>query len=163
MGVSTKLYLHPKWELDDIITVLERTQNAKVEVKSHHETSLGFFDLNVGNRQIATFVNSNSIPIGIFTELHLSADEQAHKIFRDLAEVLCGLFQPYNTNETYEVICSKLSDDDAMPYFVKYAILHDGVDPDDLKGILKSIKKWHDEIPNTKQDAIYQQIKELGI
>ena len=34
MGVDTKLYLNTRWELDDIKTVLERTQGKKVTIRS---------------------------------------------------------------------------------------------------------------------------------
>jgi len=169
MSVSAKLYLNPKWELDDIITVLERTQKQKVKVVSCHQTSAGFFYLIMGKRQISAFVNSDSLPIGIFTELHLGANEEATKIFRDIAQVLGGLLQPEDSKEEYEIIYSKLSADNGMPYFVKYAILHDGVEPDDLKGILKSIGKWYKDMiasnvfSSTKDDTIYKQLRDLDV
>lgn len=163
MSVDTKLYLNPKWELEDIITVLERTQGKKVKVESCHKTSPGMFHFNVGDRMITVFTNHET-PIGTVTYLSLGANNEAIKIFRDVAEILGGLLQPEDTREIHEMIQGKLDDEDAMPYFVKYAILHDGIEPDDLKGLLDSVKKWYGEISIAdKHDPIYQHLKELGI
>lgn len=166
MGIDTKLFLNPKWELRDIITVLERTQGKKVKVKAFGESDswlVGMFHLDIDDRMITIFVNHET-PMGVVTYLSLSANEKAIKIFRGIAEVLGGLLQPEDTREIYEMIEGKLYDEDAMPYFAKYAILHDGVEPDDLKGILESIKKWYGEHSmSDKDDTIYQHLKELGI
>jgi hypothetical protein len=165
MSTDTRLYLNPKWELRDIITILERTQDKPVKVKVFGEEDthlVGMFYLYVGERQITVFTNADT-PIGTMTYLSLGANAEAVKIFKDIAEVLGGLLQPEDYKENFEMIQSKLNNDDAMPYFIKYAILHDGVEPNDLKGVLASMKKWFSEVSKSDSDIINQQMKELGI
>ncbi len=166
MGTDTHLYLNTRWGLDDIKKVIERTQNAKVEVIAHSDNMLlGYFHFTVGERQI--FVGTNcQTPIGTATYLSLSANEQAHKIFKDIASILGGILEYYDSDGKCEMIRGAMDDDDGIPYFVKYAILVDGIQNHDFKGLIKSINKWYDEYDKGKKpdiiDTLTKAIAEEG-
>ena len=62
---------------------------------------------------------------------------------RSIAECLGGLVMDNDCDGELEMIQGSTSTEDATPYFVNYAITHDGIDPDDIEGILKSRQKWY--------------------
>src|SRR5574343_883850 len=162
MGVDTHLYVSTDYSLEEIKAVIERTQKCKVKIQPCKD-SPNYYDLIMSTgRQIFCHTPTDT-PIGNATYLKLHADNDAHKIFRDIAEVLGGLFQPYDYNDKCELIQGKLWKESELPYFLRYAIINDGIEPDDLQGLLNSIKKWYGRIkPNDKDSGIYQLANKLG-
>lgn len=150
MGVDTHLYLSSKWQLRDIKTVLERTQHKDVKIIACESFNIGCFQIYVGKREIFTITNSHS-PLGSATWMSLHADDEAHQIFKDIANVLGGIIEYYDTDGKCEMFDGAISDENGIAYFVKYAILHDGVDIDDFKGFIQSVNKWFDETSGTKK------------
>jgi len=159
MSVTTNLYLNTRWELDDIKKVIERITGEKVEVTSNHDTSIGFyhFILPKMQRQISVFTDSRT-PIGHATSLSLGANEQGHKLLKDIAEVFGGIYIDNDCEGKAEIINGAMDEGDALPYFIKYAIVDDGVDADDINGFLKSMHTWHQRIEANKEPATLQRI-----
>jgi len=165
MSVCTILHLNTRWELNDIKTVIERVTKDKVEVRSNHDTSIGFywFMLTKKKRQISVFTN-NKTPIGSTTYLSMGANEEGHKILKAIAEVFGGIYMDNDCDGKYEFIEGNISDGDALAYFLKYAVVDDGIGKDDLKGFLNSMNKWYDRInkgnnPIDKPEAIQKSLK----
>ncbi len=49
-----------------------------------------------------------------------------------------------------------------MPYFVKYAIIEDGVDHHDLEGLIKSMRRWYRKISqHYGDDKIEKQLSHI--
>ena len=149
MGVDTQLYLSTRWEADDIKAVLERTCEKEVDVISHHNISVGFFTFNVGQRRISVFMN-NFTPLGSLTLLSMRADEESHRILKGVARTLGGLFMPYDTDGLCDWIDGGMNDHNGLPYFVKYAIVEDGIDPHDADELLASMKRWREQMKGAK-------------
>jgi hypothetical protein len=165
MSICTQLYLNTRWELDDIKTVIERVTGDKVEVKSNHDTSIGFywFLLTKKKRQISVFTN-NRTPIGSTTYLSMGANDEGHKILKAIAEVFGGIYVDNDCDGKCELINGNIDDGDALAYFLKYAIVDDGIKKDDLKGFIKSMNQWYDRInkgvnPLDKPDSIQKALK----
>ena len=147
MGVDTHLYLNPKWELRDIITVLERTQKKPAEVKVHNGSLLGCYEFYVGKNKRRIFVIVNTdLPTGAVTYMSMNSDDESLKIFRDVAKVLGGILMERDSDGECEIIEGNMNEEDALPYFLKYAIVDKGIDPDDTQALLKVKKQWEKEI-----------------
>ncbi len=94
-----------------------------------------------------------AIAIGTFTLLSRGA--QGIKLFRDIAEVTGGLLQTSDYNGTLEIIEGKVTENNALPYFLRYAIVNDGIKPDDIEGLQNSMSRWYDECsPDKKPDYL---------
>lgn len=143
---TAHLYLNPRWQLDDIVRVIERTQEDKVEVVSHHNITPGFFHFNLkkSQRSIAVFINS-CFPTGTVTYLSLRSDEQAHKIFRDIAEVFGGVIEWNDCDGKCEIFNGNLWDENGLAYHLLYAVVEDGIKPGDIKALIKSYNDWRDK------------------
>ena len=148
MSVDTNLYLNPKWEIRDIARVAELTQGKETKTEALGGSLVGCFNIFVGDRRIFAIIN-NQTPIGTMTYLSLGANEEGKKILRDIAEVLGGLFMDNDFDSKCELIEGNASEHDALPFFVKYAIVHDGIDPDDIEAFLKSMQGLRKELDNT--------------
>lgn len=148
MSVNTILYLNPKWEIRDIATVAERTQGKEVRVEALQGSIVGCFNIFVGDRRIFAITN-NQTPIGVATYLSIGANEGGKRILRDIAEVLGGLFQPEDYNENYELIQGEVYEGNGLPFFIKYAIVNDGIDPKDTEAFLQSMQKLRKELNDT--------------
>ena len=145
MGVDTKLYLSTRWEADDIKTVLERTSGETVTVRSNHGIAVGFYSFDVGNRSIWVHLNYHTA-VGPLTMLAMRADEESHLLLRRVALTLGGLFMRYDSDEQCELIEGAMNEHDGLPYFVKYAIVNDGIDPRDIDALAESKKRWHEHV-----------------
>ncbi len=149
MGVDTHLYLSKRWSADDIWTVIERTQETTVEVESHHDIGIGYFDFRfvVGKGTRMMHVHTDAaLPTGPATLLSLGADPQAVGIMRDIANCLGGLLEESDSTGNLEAIDGNMSDEDGLQYFLKYAIVHDGVGHEDERGFSESMAAWHEEM-----------------
>jgi hypothetical protein len=172
MGVDTKLQISSKHEIRDIVTVLETHLNLveKTERKRNHLTKKynitkykvkvepvessgcsGFFHLffqidGHEERMMSLFVNQNS-PIGPTTHMSLGHNEEAVMIMRTIAEVFGGILMANDCSCEEEVIEGQFTENDGLPYFIKYALLHNEMSSvQDIKGLLKSIRKWEVEM-----------------
>jgi len=148
MSVDTILYLNSRWELDDIKKVIERTQQTKVVVHSNHDISTGFFNFIFNDRRMSVFTN-HSTPIGTATYLSLGWNSEAVKIMRDIATVFGGVLIEEDSSGNAEFINGNMNDDDKLAYHLKYAIVDNGIEPDDLQGFIDSMRKWYKEISSS--------------
>ena len=149
MGADTHLYLSKRWGLDDIKTVIERTQDTKVEVESRGNMAIDYFNFSfkVGSSERMMHVHADAaLPTGPVTLLSLSHNPQAIKVMRAIAECLGGLLEENDYDSMAEVIRGKFDDEDGLQYFLKYAIVHDGIEHDDERGFRGSMAAWHEEM-----------------
>ena len=144
MGVDARLYLNVRWGLDDILNVIERTQGEKPEIRSHHDFAPGYFSFQFKGRNLNVHTQTES-PVGFVTMLSLGSNPQGISILKAIAEVLGGILEENDYNGDCEMITGNMSDGDGLAYFVKYAVVHDGIQPDDLKGFIKSKQAWHNK------------------
>jgi hypothetical protein len=148
MGTSTILRLDSKWELRDIIKILERTQNDKVKVTAHADSLTGCYDFALEKLDRRIFVITNSrTPIGMTTYMSLGANAQAVQIFRDVANVFGGLLLENDYDSKSEMINGKLNPEDGIPFFAKYLIVN-GIESDDYKGFIDGVNKFERTIGN---------------
>lgn len=154
MGVDTELYIDNRWELDDIKTVIERIAGENIKVSSYHTTSVGFyhFTLPKMGRSIDVFVNART-PIGTATLLTLESDDEAHKLFESIAEIFGGIYMENDSDGKCRFITGAVDDGDKLPYFIKYAIIEDNIDPDDIKEFIMSMNKWYKRVTSAKKPA----------
>jgi hypothetical protein len=145
MGVDTTLRINSKWGMSEIANALRVSTGREVQIKVID--SEGLEDcayIMVGERQI--FVSRNSkTPLGTCTYLSLSSNPEGHSIFKGLAEIIGGFYQENDFEDKYEFISGEISDDNGLPYFIRYAITHDGVEHDDIEGLLESMNNWYDK------------------
>ncbi len=146
MGQSCNLYLNPKWDDMTIKDVVERVSGQKAKWQP---TGQAGFDYLIGDDfQIAVFWNSKT-PIGSF--INLSRGSQGADLLKKVAEVLGGLLEASDYDGKMEMIDGKTSEENALPYFVNYAIARDDANPNSIPDLIESIKKWEREVSsNTK-------------
>lgn len=143
MSVDTKLYLNPRWELRDIVTVLERTTQKEVTIKHcDGKELLDCFEVFVGKRRIFLIVNS-SLPTGSVTYMSLGSDDEAIKIFKDVANILGGILMENDCDGKCEIIEGAMWEENSLPYFVRHAIVDEGIMPDDINGLKKIVTDWN--------------------
>jgi hypothetical protein len=107
---------------------------------------MGYFNFffKVGNEDRMMHVHTQTeTPLGRCTLLSLNHYGKAVEIMRSIADVLGGILEETDCNGNMEMIMGKIYDGDALQYFLKYAIINDGIDADDLEGLKESIEKWH--------------------
>jgi hypothetical protein len=150
MGASTVLYLNAKWELRDIIKVIERTQKGKVKIESQNDSLIGCYFFIINNRLI--FVSTNSgTPIGKATYLSLGQNDEAVEIFRDIANVFGGLLIANDCGDDVKMITGKLSQEDGIPYFAQHLFITKDLDIQNYRGFIDGVNEWHraiDHKPN---------------
>ncbi len=145
MGVDTHLYLNTRWGLDDILDVIERTQGEKPKIRSHHDFAPGYFSLDFKGHSLNVFTQSQ-LPTGTVTYLSFSSNPKGIKILRDIANTLGGILMESDSDGKCEVIEGNMWEEDGLAYFLKYAIVHDGIDPNDIKALADSKQKWHKRV-----------------
>lgn len=148
MSVDTTLRISSEWSLYEIANALK--------VATARETSIQVVDskgledcayINVGERQL--FVSRHSVtPIGDCTYISLHSNDDAHFILKSLAKIIGGIYQENDYEDKYELINGEISEENGLPYFIKYAIIHDGIKHDDIDGLLTSMNKWYEKCDN---------------
>jgi hypothetical protein len=146
MGVDTKLYINPRYTVENIRDCIEAHLKTKVTLEVPENMSgmymLLFKDGN-DDRQMYVFPSSNT-PIGIFTQLHLRHWGRAVEIMRAIGEVFGGLLQPEDCTEEFEMIYGKLNEGNGIPYFIKYALINNYMtSEDDMDGLKQAIDEWY--------------------
>ena len=145
MSVDTRLYVSDRWELRDIKQVIKTHLGQTVAVKSYHEVALGMFMFDFGGRSMWVHTHTDT-PIGTATMLSLGMNQEAIKIMRTIAGVLGGILEESDCEHQCEMIRGSFWDEDGLPYFLKYAIIHDKINPDNIEELKTSIEEWHKKI-----------------
>jgi len=140
MGVDTRLYLSMRWDVYDIQAVLTKVlgQEPKIKVYDNIPSMITFEDKDV---RIDLHIASTS-PIGALHCLSARANIDNCENFREIANVLGGLYEESDCGGQLEMIYGKMDEGNELPYFIKYAITRDNIKPDDLTALKKSIKQW---------------------
>jgi hypothetical protein len=141
MGQSCNLYLNTKWTPDEIKDVMERISGVKVQWKPTGQA--GFDYLIGGDFQISCFWN-NQTSVGNLTTLSRGAS--GAELLKQVAKVFGGLFEANDYDGNMEFIEGKANESNALPYFTRYAIVKDGINPNSIPEFIKSIDKWKKEI-----------------
>jgi hypothetical protein len=163
MGTDTHLYLSTEWQIDDIVNVLHNVTGAEVTVEpSTNQPNCYSIDLKGDKINRSIFcITPTRCPVGNCTWMSLRSNDEGIKIFRDVAEVLGGILQPADTTEDCEMVSGKVDVEDGLPYFLRYAIVHDNIEPDDLQGLIDSIKRWYDETDSCSKNELRRLAKQL--
>ena len=167
MGATSKLYVSRRFSLEDIKTVMEnhlglevqRRKKKNVANKYYYEefkievlstTILGmvqFVFVYNKRRRTMTVFNDTDVAIKGMYELHLGYDEDAIIILETIAKVLGGLLEKTDFTGIIENIPGMLNENDGLPYFLKYAIIHNELEhQNDLIGLNESIHNWFDYV-----------------
>jgi hypothetical protein len=152
MSVDTHLYIGNRWTVEDVANVIKSVRKQQIEADGHgfrfescHEISFGMYQFYFESRMM--FVHSQSeTPLGRCILLSLGSNEHGVEIMRDIASILGGLLEIDDYSGNMEMIRGKLSDEDALQYHLKYAIINDGVEADDLDGVRQSMERWHGRV-----------------
>ena len=145
MGIDAHLYLNTRWGLDDIVAVIERTQGEKPQITSHHDFAPGYFTFAFNGRMLNVHTQTQ-LPTGTVTLLSFRSNPQGIKILRDIAETFGGILMESDSDGNCEIIEGNMDEENALAYFLKYAIAYDGIDPDDLAALVNSKQRWHERI-----------------
>lgn len=143
MSQSCNLYLSPKWTAREIMEVVKRVSGKDAEFRSTHEADYTRITAKEGEFDISCFFNS-STPVGTFT--HLMRGAQGVELFRQIAGVLGGLLEASDYEGTLEFIDGKVNEHNDLPYHLRYAIVTDGIGPDDIDALRDSIQEWDKRI-----------------
>ena len=154
MGQSAILYLNPKWEMENILTILERAYNEKPKLRWCGENSTGMlwdcFEIIIKERRIFASTRSQT-PIGTATHLSIGSNQEGIKILRDIAEVLGGVLQENDCGDNgFEFIDGILSGENGLTFFAKHAILEKGIGQDDYVGFNQIVKDWFSRHPKSR-------------
>jgi len=149
MSISTHLFIGNRWTIEDIAKTIQSVRKEQIEkdgkgfkVESCHRTAIGMFQFFFEGRMM--FVHSGSeTPLGRFTLLSLGGNNHAIEIMESIANVLGGLLEKNDCDGQLEFIRGKLCDDDGLQYHLKYAIIYNDLEYDDIEGLRESVDKWN--------------------
>jgi len=172
MSQTTKLYISKRFELRDIKEVMENYLDLKVQIRKKKVAGGKYitekFKIEVVPTQDIGFVNFNFIynnkqrRMAVFSdtdlciknlyELHLGYNDDSIEIMTKIAKVFGGLLEENDCGDKgITEIQGMFSENNGLPYFLKYAIIHNQLSNiDDLKSFNEAIYKWHDEIKDSK-------------
>lgn len=157
MGVDTKLYLNTKWELNNIIELIEYIKGEKIEVISNHSFAPGYFCFNLSKRMIHVHTYTHT-PLGEATLLDMHSDDESHELFKKIAETLGGIYIENDCDDKCEMMQGRTWDENGLQYFLKYAIVHDDIADDDIEGFLKSMNKWYDNTTSCTKPEFFKKM-----
>lgn len=140
MSESCNLYLNPKWKASEIKTLVERL-TGKPTKWNHIDTEGDYVRLVNEELDISVFFNIQT-PIGTFTMLSRGA--MGVELFRKIASVIGGLLLVSDYTGKLEMIGGNVSENNALPFFLRHAIVKDGIEPDDIEGLQDSMSRWYD-------------------
>ena len=144
MGVDTRLYINSKWRCDNLKGLLVNVIGVKdFEFRNTHTPDYitATFKFKHEDRMLSIH-NHIKTPIGTCTLLTLSANENSHDLFKQIAENIGGFFEKYDSEGEMVEIRGKFSEENGLSYFLKYAIIEHGIEENDLAGMIKAIKHW---------------------
>lgn len=167
MGVDSNLYINARYGTEDVAKLIEKhiplKEGSKVEIINTHTPDyhvIAFEPLDSHARQLSCFTGSDT-PLGPSTHLMYRSNDEGIAIFRALANVVGGYLEESDSTGTLECITGRLSENNGLPYFIRYALINNEMkDEDDVQGLLDSIKKWEKECRDSRFDMT-KRIKEL--
>lgn len=146
MGVDAHLLINAKWGLEDLVELLSSYQGIKATIRSCHKTAPGYYMLMCDNERTINCFLANSTPLGTCHCLSLRSNKEAIQMLRGIAKVLGGFLNERDTDEDYERIEGMFFEEDGLPYFYKYGVIHNQLkDNDDQEGLSAIIEAWNKE------------------
>lgn len=144
MGVSSNLYLSNRWDFGDIKDCIEAIIQKKVKVgiltdDPGFSTIYWKSDKGDYSKSLNIILDSES-PLGRLRCIMTYPDNIP--LLKKIAKVLGGLLEERDCEGQLEFINGNAYENDGLPYFIKYAIINDGIDPDDIDALKESIGKW---------------------
>ncbi len=143
MSECSILYISAKWGITDITIVLDRNYS-EVSVKPS-QTQPNCYEITVDNHRIFC-ITPYEISVGICTYLSVTKSDKGINILRTIADTFGGIFCESDYYNSWTMHDGKLATDDGLPFSITYAIIRDGINPDDLHGLIKSISKWNNDM-----------------
>jgi hypothetical protein len=117
MGVNTQLLINSKYQINDIVRVIERTRQTKVTVNTTHDYNylrLSFKDGVTGEeRDMSIFLNCTK-SIGNFTLLDLGMWGSSVGIMENIAEVFGGLICENDCEDKWEFINGVMNENNSL-------------------------------------------------
>jgi len=164
MGVDTRLYINNRWNLGDIKNVLEHHLKVeKVSIRTALENTPCYyvtFMLNENSnlhphatehQDITMWVDMRvNTPLGISTMLSFRYHTLSVEILRKIGRVLGGFLQEQDTEEQYEMFDGLFHNEDGLPYFLEYSILHNECNGWSVKQLNESIHLWHNQVKSNR-------------
>lgn len=145
MGTDTGLYLSNRWDIEDVMAVIENHLDVKPELR---HTSMPTYNLLVfeyqGETRQLNIHTSCDTPLGKFMQINLGKWGKCDEIITTIAEVLGGLYFEQDTDGKFEFIDGRLSENDKLSYHLKHAVIEDKAET--LLDVAKSIRKWNAKI-----------------
>ena len=168
MGVNTRLLIDSKWEVEDIMELIQSYLTLTQEPTFKHwghAPGKGTITFNMkgdNKKQVRslTFYPQYSSPLGTCTMLSMGTKFDPRKneswaILRTIGKVLGGFFNPQDNNDVWEEYPGLFYDQDGFAYHFKHAVLNKGLLIDergehgeysilhlDVAGLTKSIEEW---------------------
>lgn len=150
MSVSTNLFLNHTVQLSELKEAFEHRYG---NVKVHLNESMPYYQAWTFKcpsdkkhvRQLSVHLNYSTAGFS-GTLITLGNNDEAIRIMEYIGSIFGGFLTENDCDGNIRNISGRLEPSNGMPYFVRYAIIHDGVDPKDLTAISKSIKKWESEV-----------------
>lgn len=147
MGVDTHLLINSKWRPDDIATILKK-HFGKKEVKVNPSSipadlmTITFESDLYNYGRCMYFHNHVMTPIGSCCMLSLGYDKEAVTIMKRIANVIGGILEERDSDGKMELFDGKLTEEDSLPYFIRYSILNNECNGDSIAELNQSIKEW---------------------
>lgn len=149
MSVSSNLYLSNRWSFTDIKDCIETIIQKRVNEVRILKDDPGFSTLSWRpdkqdyDENVHVILDSQS-PVGRLRCILTYPDNIP--LLKKVAEVLGGLLEESDAEGKLEFFDGKANEDDKLPYHIKYAIINDGIDPDDIDALKESIEKWEKKV-----------------
>jgi|SRR5208337_1936485 len=146
MSVDTRLYLSNRWNLDDVIGVINHHLCPDDPVKaqpSDHCASFGH--LQGAKAWFGWYHLDAETPLGRFILLSCGQTDTNIKKLRAIGGVLGGLLEESDCEGNLEFIRGRLTDEDGLQYHLKYAVIHGHSgesSPQDIEDLGKSVTEW---------------------
>ena len=176
MSQTTKLYISKQYDLRDIKDVMENhldlkeqsrrkkgigkkyyIEKFKIEVAPTFDVGYIIFNfIYNGKHRCMSVFDGTDLAIKGFYELHLGYNDDGIEIMRTIANVLGGLLEENDCDDKgIEDIRGKLNEHNGLPYFLKYAIIHNTLkNVNDMQEFNEAIHKWYYEFKSAKKDEM---------
>jgi hypothetical protein len=142
MGTDTGLYLSNRWDIEDVMAVIENHLGVKPELRQTGMPSYNLlvFEYQGEKRQLNVHYSCNT-PLGKFTQINLGKWGKCDEIITTIGEVLGGLYFDNDSDGKFEFIDGKLNEDSNLSFHVKNAIIENKAET--LLDVAMSIRKWN--------------------
>lgn len=161
MGIDTHLYISYRFEVEDVKTVLEKHLGCEnVKIENSHTPSMFIVPFTFEGENRGMHVHHTHLPTGPCLMLSLGHNEQATRIMRTIARAIGGILEENDCTGKMEVIDGKLSDENGLQYFLKWAVLNNKMPGDTIPEFNQAIHDWHADI-KTANKGKYQLYPEV--